>query len=477
MRESKLTEMLKGVSPAEFKRFGEFLNSPFHNKSKKVLQLYELINENFVDFDANKVTKEEIAKNLFEGDLNNDQNARTLISIFTSLLEDFLVYEESVKLDIPKKINLLKSLRDRNILKTFDMISKEIDEYNRKDYNRNTDYYYNDLTYREITLNYYGEDLDLDLDKSYIDMSHTADYLFIVSKLKILNTILSRKILSGKNILKEFWAVQHIIDYVEKNIDIIQKNHPIIYSEYKILIMMINPDETKHYADLEKHVFVNMEKLNDEEQTEVYYSLSNFCINRIALGEDKYNHNLIKIYTAFEKAGFYRKNKNIYYSDFMSVILCGLHLKEIKWVKYFYDNYKSNIQHEFKRDTINLAYALIAFEEKKYKECIGALSKITFNYSYFYLKSKEYLVRSYYEQGDIESILSAIDATKHYIKRHKELLSIHYDRFTIFLNFISRLVRLNKKDKAGQKLLMKELDKNRSTIAREWLIEKIIELK
>lgn len=477
MRESKLTEMLKGVSPSEFKRFGEFLSSPFHNKSKKVLQLYDLISENFGEFDANKVTKEEIAKNLFEGDLNNDQNARTLISIFTALLEDFLIYEESTKLDIPKKINLLKSLRDRNILKTFDMISKEIEENNKKDYNRNTDYYYNSLTFKEIILNYYGEDLDRDLDKSYIEMSLIADYLFIVSKLKTLNTILSRKIIPGKNILREFWAVQYIIDYVEKNIETIQKDHPIIYSEYKILMMMINPDETKHYTDLEKHIFANMEKLNDEEQTEIYYSLSNFCINKIALGEDKYNNNLMKLYTAFEKGGFYRKNKNIYYSDFMSVISCGLHLREIKWVKYFYDNYKSNMQHEFKRDTINLAYALIAFEEKKYKECIGALSKITNNYSYFYLKSKEYLVRSYYEQGDIESIISAIDATKHYIKRHKELLSIHYDRFTIFLNFIGRLIKLNKKDKAGQKLLMKELDKNRTTIAREWLIEKIIELK
>jgi hypothetical protein len=469
--------MLKGISPSEFKRFGEFLNSPFHNKSKKVLQLYDLINENFEDFDANKVTKEEIAKNLFEGDLNNDQNARTLISNFTSLLEDFLIYEESAKLDIPKKINLLRSLRDRNILKTFDMISKEIDEYNQKNFNRNADYYYNDLTYKEITLNYYGENLELDLDKSYIDMSHSADYLYLVNKLKILNSILSRKILSGKNIMKEFWGVDQALDYIEKNIDIFQKSHPIIYSEYKNLMMVVKPEEIKHYLDLEKHVHENMERLNDEEQTQVYYSLTNFCVNKIALGDDKYNQNLLRIHTAFEKAGFYKKNKNMYYSDFMSIVLCGLHMKEIKWVKYFYDNYKSNIQHEFKRDTINLAYALIAFEEKKYKECIGALSKINFNYSYFYLKSKEYLVRSYYEQGDTESIISAIDATKHYIKRHKEILSIHYDRFTIFLNFISRLIKLNKKDKAEQKLLIKELDKNRTTIAREWLIEKIIELK
>src|SRR4030095_4068883 len=141
MRESKLTEMLKGISPPEFKRFGEFLNSPFHNKSKKILQLYDLIAENFEDFDANKVTKEEISIKLFPEDINNDQNARTLISNFTTLLEEFLILIlESENHDIPKKINLLKSLRDRNILKTFDMTSKEIIDQNQKEFNRNAEY-------------------------------------------------------------------------------------------------------------------------------------------------------------------------------------------------------------------------------------------------------------------------------------------------------------------------------------------------
>jgi len=87
------------------------------------------------------------------------------------------------------------------------------------------------------------------------------------------------------------------------------------------------------------------------------------------------------------------------------------------------------------------------------------------------------LIRAYYEMGDEEAIMSTIDATKHYVKRHKNILSIHYDRFIMFLNYAGRLMRLKRTDKAEQKLLIKELDQHRSTIARDWLIEKIIELK
>jgi hypothetical protein len=477
MRESKLTEMVKGITPHEFRRFGEFLNSPFHNKSRKVIQLYELINTNYQEFDANVITNEKIAKAIFSEEGNKDQNVRTLISTFTSLLEEFLILLEVDKNKVPDKIFLLRSLRDRNIQKTFDMTSKEIIELNKRDFNKNTDFYYNDLTFKQIVLDYHGEDLDLDLDKSYLDMSVISDYLFIVTKLKGLNSVISRKILSGVNIYKRFWGVENIINYIEKNIDIIEAGHPIIYSEYKILMMVLEPDREKHFHDLEKQVFNNITKYNEEELEQVYYSLSNYCINRIALGEEKFLNELHKIHTNFEKTGFYEKNKNLQYTDFIGVIICGLTMKQMKWVNYFFETYKGNISSEVKRDTINLSSALIAFSLKKYKECIGLLNKVGYKYTYFYMKSKETLIRVYYELGELDSMEAVIDAAKHYLKRHKETLSIHYDRYVLFFNYVMSLSRLDKKKKTEIKVLMKKLDENRTTIAREWLIEKIIELK
>lgn len=477
MRESKLTEMLKGISPIEFKRFGEFLNSPFHNKSKKILQLYDMISENYVEFDANSITNEKISKHIFESDTSKDQNVRTLISNFTSLLEEFLVLASIEKNTIFYRIILLRALRDRNINKSFDMTSKEIVESIEKDFNKNIDYYYNDLTYKGIALNYRGKDLDLDMDKSYHNMSESNDYLFIVTKLKIVNTVLSRKILSGRDIYKSFWNLEHILNYLQTNIKTIQKEHPIIYAEYKIMMMMLTPDDENHFKDLETHVMENISKLVEDELEQSYYSLSNYCVNKIAIGEEKYVQNLHKLHTSFEKIGYYKNNRNIPYVDFISVIICGLTIKDSKWAEYFFEKYKTNISHEVKRDTINLASALITFSAKKYKDCLTHLSKIGYKYTYFYLKSKEILIKAYYELGETESILAAIDATKHYLKRHKDVLSIHYDRYLLFLNYINTLVKLDKKQKPEIKLMMKKLDEDRSTMAREWLIEKIIELK
>jgi hypothetical protein len=477
MRESKLTEMLKGISPSEFKRFGEFLNSPFHNKSKKILQLYELISSNYVEFDSNSITNDKISRYIFSGEKSKDQNVRNLISNFTSLLEEFLILTSIRRNTIFDRIILLRALRDRNIKKSFEMTSREIEERISRAFNKDINFYYNELTYKGILLNYHGEDLDLDLDKSFFEMAENTDYLFIATKLNLVNSVFSRKILSGKNLYAKFWALEYIIDFIEKNIDTIETEHPIIYSEYKIFIMMFEPEKTKHFKDLEKHVAKNVSRFNDEDLTHVYYSLTNYCVNRIATGEDRYVNNLYKIHTDFESIGFYEKNKNIQYTDFMSVIMCGLDLKDYKWVSYFFDKYKSNIASDFKRDTINLANALIAFSTKKYKECLANLNNVGYKYTYFYLKSKETLIRVYYELDEIESAVAAIDATKHYLKRHKNMLSIHYERYILFLNYVILLMKLDRKNKADIKLLMKKLDEDRTTIAREWLIEKIIELR
>ncbi len=477
MKESKLTEIIRGIGQAEFRKFGDFLSSPFHNKSKNILQLYELISEKFENFDSNTVSIKKIANNIYPGERNSDQSARSLISNFTKLLEKFFIYNEFEKNPLQMKVTLLKALHSRNIPKSFEMTSKEITLMGNIEFNRNTEFYYNIYDYKGTLAEYTGKDLDINLDKSYYEVSDYLDYLFMVTKLKIINSLLARRFESLSSIKLKFWGTDETLEFIEKNIQKIHKEHPTIYSEYKILMMKLKPQTERHFDDLEKHVFRNIKKYNVEELEEVYYSLTNYCVNKIALGETRFLRHLFAINTNFEKNGFYSNKKNIQYTDFMAVVICGINLKEMKWVEYFVDTYKSNIMLETKRDCINLSNALISHAKRKYKESISYLSKISYKNVYFYLKSKETLIKVFYEQGEFDSILSVIDAAKHYLKRHEDTLYMHYDRYVLFLNLVNRLIKINNKDKFEIKSLINELDLNRNAIAREWLIEKLIELK
>src|SRR5436190_982322 len=63
---------------------------------------------------------------------------------------------------------------------------------------------------------------------------------------------------------------------------------------------------------------------------------------------------LYDINIKFEKNNFYATKKDIQYTDFISVVICFLNIKEQKYVEYYLENYKSKIVSDSRPDTINL---------------------------------------------------------------------------------------------------------------------------
>src|SRR5947209_3383998 len=140
MKESKLTELIRGLTLAEFRKFGDYVNSPFANKSQKIAQLYNLVYNNFDVFDSNVISR------------------------------------------------------------------------------KNIDYYFNAISFKGIILNHEGKNLDLNLDKKLNEMADYADAWFIVTKLKILNAILSRKFEPLSVSKSKLWAIDQIVEFIERNL-------------------------------------------------------------------------------------------------------------------------------------------------------------------------------------------------------------------------------------------------------------------
>jgi hypothetical protein len=483
MKIYKLTELIKGIPLNEFKKFGEFLRSPLHNKSEKVLLLYELINKHFENFQTKVIYRKSIAEYVYPGEPYNDQNIRTLLSNFSKLLEKFLIYEELENDALQQRLMLIKTLKERETLKNFEMKTKELLCTMGEEFNRDPEYYHKEFSLKELWVNYEGKNLEINLDNKYYELSDTTDLLFIVSKLRIINALLSRKYHTfgvkdapGADIKLKFWGIDKALKYIEDNLDKIQKEHPIVYSEYLILVMMTNPEKTSYFYDLKKYVLKNTGKYNMNELGEVYYSLTNYCVNKVNIGERNFLKDLYDFYKEFEASHFYYNIKHIQYPDFLSIILNALYFKDILWAEYFYKNYKIKITPEFKKDTVNLAGGLISFHHKKYNEAIEILNKVGYRNSYFYLNSKVTLVKIYYELGEMNSLMSVVDAMRHYLKRHREVLMIQYERYLNFLNLITHLTKMSKNGKdAGA--LKKELKKFPNAIGADWLSEKVKEFK
>ena len=162
--------------------------------------------------------------------------------------------------------------------------------------------------------------------------------------------------------------------------------------------------------------------------------------------------------------------------DLISIVIASLRLNKISWVESFIDKYRSKLTGEFRSDTENLVKALISYKKRDYNKSIELLNKVNYQNSYYYLKSKETLMQIYYEQKDFEPLQSLLDSTRHYLKRRREVLSIHYDRYFMFLKYTGTLLKAMDGDKSKLMILKKELKKNNNVIAREWLMEKAEQL-
>ena len=476
MQKLKLTELLLSFDPNELKRLGDFIRSPFYNKNRKLISLYDLFEKQSESSSLLSLTKEIVWQNIMPGEKFSDVKLRSYLSEFKKLCEKFIITLEEEKNTVHQKNLLLLSLTERNSRKNIEAVSSEIRNAFSSEFTKNFDHFHDKILFERTMILNEGRNVENNLDENYYRLSDAIDHYFISSKLDLMNSFLSRKyhVLGNFNLKIDF--SEEIIKYIEKKIPAIRKNDPFIYCEYLIFKMMTAENNDGYYKDLHTFVIKNLQMYKHSELEQVYFPMINFGFNKVAMGDSEYLEKIFEIYRTFELRGFYTDMEIFQDIDLISIVIAGLRLNKIAWVENFTEKYSRKLINEFKSDTVSLVKALISFKKKEYNTSIEYLSHVNYQNSYYYLKSKETLMQIYYEQKEYEAMQSLIDSTRHYLKRRRDVLSIHYDRYIMFLKFLGLLLKATQPDKGNRIILKKELKKNNNVIAREWLVEKVNDL-
>ncbi|HRI86031.1 MAG TPA: hypothetical protein PK536_11365, partial [Ignavibacteria bacterium] len=407
----------------------------------------------------------------------NDQKLRTQLSHLKKLCENFIAVVSAENNLIRYNILQLEFYGKKNMTKNFNAVNNELNGHFENEFNRNFDFYANYLSFERAVLSQKGKNIEKDIDWIYFGMSDNIDRYFISAKLELINSLLSRKYHFLGNIMPNIKFIDEVVTFIEENTTSFEKNDPLIFSEYLVLKMMTSENGDRFFSKLLAFVFKNINKYNHTELELVYFSLINFGFNKIAMGEKIYLKKIFNVYSTFESNGFYLHKQYFQDLDFISIIIIGLHLKEIAWVEKFKEKYFGKIHPEFRDDTNNLVSGFICYNKKEYDSAVEFLNKVNYQNSYYYLKSKETLIQIYYELSEFETLQYIIDSTRHYLKRKKNILSIHYSRYNNYLKYVGILLKARTKDVNEKAILLSELKNNINVIARDWLLEKAKEIK
>src|SRR5260221_11097937 len=247
MLKSNLIEAMKTLSPKEMKEFGEFVSSPFFNKNKNVIRLFEIIKKYYPELDSEKISKENVYGKLCPGEAYKDSSIRLLMFYLYEQVEKFLAYVKYTKSEVDYKINLLNEFNDRNLLKDFDKMYDEVKEQINGSVIRDENFYKDNFELANIYFNYltkvHSEKYDKYMTKENIETQfHYLTYNYLIRVLKSYAAVLNTQ-----HLLKNEIKIE-LFENVLKNFDpTVFTEAPLVSIYYQVIMMILKPGEEKHY--------------------------------------------------------------------------------------------------------------------------------------------------------------------------------------------------------------------------------------
>ncbi len=482
----RIIDILKTFSNEELKRFGEFLNSPYHNKNKKVKLLFEFMSIYHPGYDNKNLTKEKLYTGIFSTGSKdyNDASIRNLFSDITLLAERYLSFLrfEKDRFDFSEKF--LRELSERKLTGIFEKKIKSLEELTFKNEFDGEEYFYKKFVIEELksSSRQFGDNLKLYKDNSGIRSSEYLSYFYLIKIFKLVNLFEFQKLYNVYNeknfavrLLEGFNLEKTINDF--ENIASSEKDVKILKVYYKMYISITNPESDDLYFDFKKSLLDNDSSFSLLERLGLYICLTNSCVKKIDSGKDNFSRECFDIYMLMFEKDLYSAYPGYFpMSAFSTVIHTGIASGEFKRVEDFINSYSHKLNSEHADDAVNYSMALICFSKKEFARALEYISRTDTDFSQFKFLLKILSLKIYYETGDYESLYYTSDSFQHFLNKNKLVDENYKSNFSNFIKMLDLIVRYRslKEDKLLYKI--EEQLKNKSMAGKKWLMEKLKEI-
>lgn len=491
MLKHKVLDIFKTFSGSDVTNFRLFLNSPYFNKSKKLLKLYDLLIKFYPDFSSPNLKKEKLMKKI-SPDL--PYNNSTTLNLFSDLYEsaERYLFQTAIELKELKNQDVLREELFRR--KLGKMIVSSINKSNvllnsRKDLD--SEYFVNNYWLLNDTINHLNIFLPRTKDSigfhlkllSARGMNLSFYYIkeMIQGFLNVLSLEMSYNIDTDKNFYKKLFKRLNFQELIRLSIE--ESDNKEVTRLFKIYLGMYltfeNNDNKKYYFDYKKLLTDNVGYLSIDEIRFHTICLIRYCKLRTSEAKNvlEFERELFEVYKYIVKNKYYRTAVSEFfpYELYRLILQLSLKLKKYKWAFDFIKNNKNKLQENIRENIYYFSLAEYYFYTGKYEETLKYIHKIKLEYFMLKVDLKKLLLKTYYELGLFENALSLIDSYKHFLANDKTLSAVKKIRERSFVNFVNYIIRyrISKKTDYRVKLINESL---RELHSEEWVKEKINEL-
>lgn len=491
MLKSKAIDILKTFSKEEFRRFEDFVASPYFNKSKNLINLSISLKKFFPDFNSEEMTEQVIYNKAFPDNKYSYSMMRNLMSELLQLCEKFILNDllnQNLFSDPKNLIDLLDEYQERGLENLFKIRFRKVDEEIR---NSKIDIeLYKSLSRLEILkqeFEYSNYSWKQKLRESYFK---SAEYdLCNIVRLLFRNSnsiFFSSSNIGGDVNESVFYKLVKKININELLTELAPVNTEekfFIEINLKLLLLTTSTDNEKIFYDVKNSIFTNIDLFSNGERYTLLSILRNYCrykmdLNRSPFKEELYLVNKLQL----EKIDFsIDKLESALYNIYEETFAISVAKKDYKYAEIFIEKYKNLLEEGIREVVYGFVKAYLNFEYGKYDKTIEILSKIKIPNWHSYLRIKILYLKAYYELGYYEEAFTMLDALKHFINKEQKIAEDGKKQYNILFGVYFRIFKYKTEPQRYSQFEISKLqdDINNLTLiaGKEWFNEKAEELK
>jgi hypothetical protein len=477
MKKNRAIDIISTFSTKELKMFEDFLNSPFLNKNRKVIQLFGILKELHPKYD---ISDANLFGRIFGNASYRKSYLRNLFSDLNILVEEFLLSlhvtskSDKSKFVIEELIN--RGLYDL-VLKKMKILERSAGKHAMKDQE-----YYADMIFISDT-----KDL-MNTDRSLSDR-HTSLSIkrkICLSLLNLMESYFQCALEEQRiKISHDFGFLKISISYIRERLNEF-KGEPLLMIYYLLWSVYFGDGTVAEFVKARKIFNSHFSNLSNFDRKNIYSSMQTVCLKRIDVNEESYRKTLSDILLELLSRSVTSHKKNLIDLNlYRNVLLSIFKLNDAKRLKKFINEYACLVKQESRNDINTYSEAHISFLEGDFQRSLELCNRVNFNR--FFMSTNENLyfkndvrmltLKALYELSHFEMLLNHTDTYRHFLRNSRVMKDSQKQKSLKCIEYVKTLARLrNSFDHYTLHRLMENLKQEIDLNEKEWLLEKAMEL-
>jgi hypothetical protein len=469
MQDTKLHILLGKLSIYELNRFTKFISSPYHNEDSKLIKLYAYLLP-FYKSAALAPQKLKIWKKVQGAKPFTNLHFARLLSDLLKKIETFISIEH-MRQDGPEQLYyLLDTYNDLGLAKHFTEPYIHAINILEKQPHRDSDFYFHSFRLNVQQNIFLENKKQRTTEKNLIETVRSLDTFYFINKLRYSAAILHYK--HFLNLSDDSVLLPQILAHLKEK----QLDTPVVNIYYHIILTLIEPDEEGHFIHLKELLFTHSEVLQIATQKEVFAFALNYCIRKINKGRATYQAEIFELYKDALRRSLLLDNGTLTPWDYKNIVTIGLRNKGYAWTDLFIEEYISKLPKKEQDNAYTFNRARYYFATAKYDKVLQLLQNVEYSDIFYLLDSKTTLMKTYYELGEYQPLLSLKESFRILLRRKKLISEQNQVNYGNFARFTMKLFRVDIKNKTQMAALKKSLESTANIADKAWIMEKCAEL-